>query len=138
MAVNGQSYSYESIEVTLNGKLISATGIKYGTKRNIEKKYTLGNANPRAIIKGAKDHTGELMLEHNEIIRLQNSIPKGSDFTDISGMTIIVKYQDEDAVIYTDRLEAVVFEEHPKEFKAENSNFEYTLPIHIGKIVYNS
>jgi hypothetical protein len=41
-------------------------------------------------------------------------------------------------VIYVDRLEEVVFEEHPKDFKAENPHFEYTLPIHIGRVVYNA
>ena len=138
MAINGTEYSFESIEVTLNGKLVSATGIKYGVKRDIQKKYVLGQSNARAIIKGAKDSTGELRIEHNELIRLQNSIPKGSDLTDIKSMTIIVKYQDEDSVIYTDRLEGVVFEEHPREFKAENPHFEITLPIHIGKIIYRA
>lgn len=138
MAVNGKAYSYESIEITLNGKLIEATGIKYSTKRDVQQKYVLGRSNPAALIKGAKSNEGELMITHGEIIRLQKAIPKGSDLTDISGMIIIVKYQDDDNVIYTDRLTDCVFTEQNKEFKSENPNFEYTLPIIIGGIIYQA
>lgn len=136
MAINGIPYSFESIEITLNGKLIEATGIKYSTKRNVEQKYVLGRSKPAAIIKGAKSNEGELMITHNEIIKLQKAIPRGSDLTDIAGMTIIVKFQDEDNVIYTDVLNNVVFTEQSKDFKAENPNFEYTLPVIIGDIIY--
>jgi hypothetical protein len=134
--INGTEYSYESIEITLNGKLIAATGIKYSTKRDVQQKYILGQSNAAAVVKGAKASEGELMIEHNELIRLQSAIPKGSDLTDISGVTIIVKYQNDNNMIYTDTLTGCVFTEQSKEFKAENPNFEYTLPMTIGKIIY--
>ncbi len=136
MAINGKEYSYESIEITLNGKLIEATSINYSIKRDVQQKYVLGRSKPAAIIKGSKSYDGELMITHNEIIRLQKAIPKRSDLTDISDMTIIVKYQDEDNIIYVDRLTGCCFSEHKKEFKSENPHFEYTLPITIGDISY--
>jgi hypothetical protein len=136
--MNSEQYSPLSVQVMILGRIVDVSGIEYGVKRDIQKKYRLGDSNPAAIIKGVKDSTGKVMFLHQELISMQDVLPKGADITDIKGINILVSYLDQNLMTKVDRLENVVFEGIDKAFKAEDPNFDFEVPIHIGRIVYNA
>lgn len=138
MAINGQEYAWEDVQIVMLGRpVIGVVEISYKTAR--EKKNIMGRGSrPVARGRGPKNYEGKIKLLQSELEALQRGLKKGTDPTDIRPFQIVVAYAPvEGGVITTDLLDDVEFLELEKTIKTEDLNMEIELPLIIGEVKYN-
>ncbi|BCS54561.1 hypothetical protein [Geobacter sp. SVR] len=104
MAVNGNLYDWESIEVQLpSGICIGITNIDYDDERPIEERYGKGNV-PRGFGRKNYKASAKMELDLDEAERLRMAL--GGSLYDGLPFPIVVSYASEGLPIVTDILPA--------------------------------
>ena len=94
MAINGNYYDWESIEIMLpNGIAVGVTEISYNDERGIEPRYGKG-AVPRGYGRKNYKAAGNMSLDKDEALRLQ--IALGGAFYNKTPFPVIVSYANDD------------------------------------------
>jgi len=102
MAINGNLYDWESIEVQLpSGLAVGVTEISYNDERGIEARYGKGSI-PRGYGRKNYKASGNMSLDKDEAERLRSNL--GGGFFTKSPFTIIVSYANHDQPVITDTL----------------------------------
>lgn len=139
MAINGNEYSWEDIQVKMPHKTVPLEGaidIKYKMSREHKNVYGRG-AKPVAMGRGRKTMEGSLKMLQSEFEALQAQIVPGKDATDLILPVISVSYAPEGAAATTDLLLHVRINEFEKGMAEGDPNMEIELPLTIGDIQYN-
>lgn len=139
MAINGNEYAWEDVQVVMEGKpqpLEGVTEIEYTTKKEHSNIYGKGDS-PVAMGRGKKEFSGKIVLLQSEFESLQRSLPGGKDITDKLPFTITCAYAPEGGVETTDQLQYCRVTEVKKGMKTGDGNQMIELPLVIGKINYN-
>ena len=134
-----REYSGKDVQVSALGRPIAVTEIKYKASQEKKNKHVLGRKVPYAKIVGRKEYEGEMVLPQSELEALQRSLPAGKDPLDIAPFDVVVIYIDEVSnVIVTDILKDCVFTELEKGMKQDDDSMDVSMPLSIGKIIYNA
>ena len=120
MAINGNYYDWESIEIQLpNGIAVGATEISYNDERGIEARYGKG-AIPRGYGRKNYKAAGNMSLDKDEAERLRSAL--GGGFFTKSPFPIIVSYANHDQPTVTDTLPDCMITKTDTSAKQEDDN----------------
>lgn len=137
MLINGYEYSWEDVNITIFGKLLTGvTEVEYTSEKQHTNIYGRG-ADPVAMGRGNKTYTGRLMVNQSELESILQKLPKGKDITDVTGTKMVVAYAPEGGKITTDIIQNVRFTSMRKGLKQGDGNMGCELPFIAGKILYN-
>lgn len=135
--INGFEYSWEDVNVTVFGKLLTGVAeIEYTSEKQHNNIYGRG-ADPVAMGRGNKSYSGRLMVNQSELEAILAQLPKGKDITDATSTKIVVAYAPEGGAITTDVITNVRFTSMRKGIKQGDGNMMCELPFIAGKILYN-
>lgn len=120
MAVNGNQYDWESVEIQLpSGVAIGVTEIGYSDERSIEARYGKGGT-PRGYGRKNYKAEGNMTLDRDEFNRLRaalgGSVYKGAPFN------IVVAYGNDDQDTTADILKDVKITKSDTSAKQEDDN----------------
>lgn len=102
MAINGNLYDWESVEIQLpNGTAIGVTDISYNDERPVEARYGKGSV-PRGYGRKNYKASGSMELDRDEAERLRAAL--GGSFYDGQPFAIVVSYANDDMPRVTDTL----------------------------------
>lgn len=138
--INGKEYSWVDVEIAVEGKSEPLTGvvaIAYSVKR--EHANVMGKGKePIAQWSGTKQPDGcSLTLLQSELEAWQDSLPKGSDLTDLPPFNITISYAPELGPRVTDRLVDCLVNGVPKETGTDKKAMEVKLDLTVRKVLYN-
>ncbi len=120
MAINGNLYDWESVEVQLpQGIAVGLTEISYNDERSIEPRYGKGST---ARGYGRKNYkaSGSASLDKDEYERLRTGM--GGSVYAKTPVTIVVSYANNDQESVTDTLPDVLFTKVDTSAKQEDDN----------------
>ena len=108
MSVNGRSYDWEDVSITLpHGEAVNITEIKYSDEQTVTSHYGKG-AIPRGYGRGNYSATGSMVLDRQEYERLVPYLREnGKGIYDHDPFTIVVNYANDDQGTITDTLKSV-------------------------------
>lgn len=120
MAVNGNQYDWESVEIQLpSGVAIGVTEIGYSDERGIEARYGKGGT-PRGYGRKNYKAEGNMTLDRDEFERLRSalggSVYKGAPFN------VVVSYANDDQDTVTDSLKDVKITKSDTSAKQDDDN----------------
>lgn len=102
MAINGNFYDWESIDIYLpNGIAVGITEIGYNDERGIEPRYGKG-AIPRGYGRKNYKASGNMSIDKDEAERLRNAL--GGSFYNKEPFPVIVSYANDDQPVIIDTL----------------------------------
>ncbi len=102
MAINGNLYDWESVEIQLpSGAAIGINNISYNDERPIGARYGKGST-PRGFGRGNYKASGSMELDLDEAERLRKA--QGGSFYGGEPLVIIVSYANDDQDSITDTL----------------------------------
>ena len=102
MAINGNYYDWDSVEIQLpNGVSIGITEISYNDERGIEERYGKGSV-PRGYGRKNYKAAGSMSFDKDEAERLREAI--GGSFYKADPFAVVVSYANDDQEIITDTL----------------------------------
>lgn len=102
MAINGNQFDWESIEIQLpSGVAVGITEISYSDERSVEPRYGKG-AVPRGYGRKNYKASGSMSLDKDEAERLRSAL--GGSFYDGAPFPIVVSYANADQSTLTDTL----------------------------------
>jgi hypothetical protein len=131
-----REFSGKDVQVSMLGKPVSLTSIKYKASQDKENTYVLGKKTPYAKVVKRKEFEGEMTMPQSEFEALVRSLPAGNDPLDIAPFDVVVMYIDETTgFIVTDVLKDVEFTEYEKEMNATDDMMEITMPLSIGNVL---
>jgi hypothetical protein len=140
MAINGNQYAWEDIQVVMqalrNAPIEGITEIKYSSEKNHTVIYGRGS-DPVSLGRGQKKYEASMTILQDELEALQASLPAGKDITDIPAFTITVAYAPEGGVQVVDQLTNVRIKKVEKAFKNEDDHMSVPLELVVGKINFN-
>ncbi len=128
--INGNSYDWASIEITLLGKkLFGVTAIDYSDSVEIEDIYGAGKF---AVTRGTGQYKAEckITLASEEVNQLQKALQPGKRLQDIGMFDIIVAYLPADATKRTvDVIRNCQFKNNKRSVKANDKTIEVEFDI---------
>jgi hypothetical protein len=131
-----REFSGKDVQVSMLGKPVNLTSIKYKASQSKENMYVLGKKAPYAKVVGRKEFEGEMTMPQSEFEALVRSLPAGNDPLDIAPFDVVVMYIDETTgFIVTDVLKDVEMTEYEKEMANDDDMMEITIPLNIGDIL---
>ncbi|WP_051294823.1 hypothetical protein [Maridesulfovibrio bastinii] len=120
MAINGNLYDWESVEVQLpHGVTVGLTDIGYTDERGIEARYGKGSI-PRAFGRKNYKATGSGTLDKDEFERLRVGLG-GSVYTK-APFVIVISYANQDQPVITDTLPDVLITKVDTSSQQEDDN----------------
>ena len=140
--INGIAYSYSNIAITLAGvQLATATSIEYKETQEKVNQYGLGEE-PYGRGRGVKEYSGSLELSLGEAQKLREAVKKmkpesSGSLTDLPPFDIIVSFDNGEKLI-THRLLFCEFTEDGVSGSQGDTELKYSLPIVIGKIIFEN
>lgn len=139
MLINGTEYSWDSVNVTLLGRLVEGIGgLNYSD--NVEKVNHRGRGKyPASRGRGMYEAQASIVLSMKEVVAIQNALPKGKTMQDIAPFTISVSYIPEDGsnVIITDIIENCEFTNVVREWTAGDTQSENEYVLVCSRIRWN-
>jgi hypothetical protein len=128
--INGRSYDWANIELTLLGKRIfGITSIEYSD--SVEKENIMG-AGQYAVSRGVGHYKAEakITLLAEEVNLLQKALPAGKHLTDIPMFDVIVSYLPKDATKRTvDIIRNCEFKNNKRAVKTNDKSIEVELEL---------
>lgn len=120
MAINGNQFDWESIEIQLpSGVAVGVTEIGYSDERGIEARYGKGGK-PRGYGRKNYKAEGNMTMDRDEFERLRKalggSVYKGAPFN------IVVSYANDDQETITDSLKDVKITKEDTSGKQDDDN----------------
>lgn len=120
MAINGNLYDWESIEIQLpNGLAVGATEISYSDERGIEARYGKGSI-PRGYGRKNYKASGSMSLDKDEAERARRVL--GGGFFTTNPFPVIVSYANHDQPTITDTLPDCMITKTDTGAKQEDDN----------------
>ena len=140
-AFNSDEYAWKDIKLVVAGRPVTGfRGVKFKTERTTTDIYASGD-NPHTRTKGNKKYTGELVFLQSEMEALieaaQSLKGKEADVTDITFDVTVAFAASPTARIKTHQLVTCDITDFEMGMSQNDPNMEVTLPIMIGKILYN-
>jgi hypothetical protein len=138
VAINKRRYSWADIRATIFGRTLEGiTGIEYSDSEEINPTYGRGKR-PVGYTQNNYEANGTITLLIDEIIGIQNLVPRGRGIQDIPTFDIVVSYMDETGNIITDKLKGCKFRSNGRTGTAgETGALEQELELFILEIQYN-
>lgn len=137
--INGQEYSWEDIDIVLEGESTPLEGvvdINYDKSKDHINIHGRG-ADPVAMGRGKNDYNGNIVLLQSEFERWSNSLGPGKDVTDLTGFGITCSYAPEGGKSTTDQLTFCRVKSFAKGMKTGDGNQTIDCKLIIGKTKYN-
>lgn len=133
--INGRSYDWASVEVTLLGKkLYGITAVEYSDSEEVENVYGAGKY-PVSRGHGQYKAEAKLTLLAEEVNMLQKALPAGKRLQDIGMFDVVVNYLPEDAVKrVTDVIRNCQIKNNKRAVKANDKAIEVELELVVSHI----
>lgn len=134
--VNGQEYSWEDMEIVVEGESKPLEGIveiNYEKSKDHTNIYGRG-ADPKFAGRGKNEYTANMVLLQSEFDKWNKSLGKGKDVTDLTGFGITISYAPEGGAATTDQLTFVRVRKWKKGMKTGDGNMTIDLELIPGKI----
>ena len=127
--INGNSYSWSDIQISINGALplIGCTELNYGFSRKVTNNYGAGSQ-PVSRSYGNVEYTASVTI-YKEELEVIKSIAIGGDITTIPPFTISVSYMNQNLPIVTEKLLNCSFANQEIKVKQNDANMPYSLTI---------
>lgn len=120
MAINGNQYDWESIEIQLpSGSAVGITEISYSDERPVEGRYGKGGK-PRGYGRKNYKASGSVTLDRDEAERLRKAL--GGSFYKTQPFVISVSYGNDGQKTVTDKLPDVMITKTDTSGKQDDDN----------------
>ena len=137
MAINGNLYDWESIEIVLpSGIAVGVTEIEYSDEKGVEARYGKGSV-PRGYGRKNYKASGSMTLDKDEFAKLQVAV--GGSLYKADPFAIVVGYSTDDTIPTVDMLQDVKVTKQDTSAKQDDDNagavkldFEILSPIVWG------
>lgn len=134
---NSEEYAWKDLKIVLGGRPVTGfRGLKFKTERTTTDIYASGDE-PHTRTKGNKAYTGEITLLQSEIEALLEAVPRGKDLTDITFSITAAFAASITGRIKVHNLINCDITEFEMGMEQNDPNMVVTLPLMIGKILYN-
>lgn len=120
MAINGNLYDWESVEIQLPGGVaVGVEEISYSDERPVEPRYGKGST-PRGFGRKNYKASGSLTLDKDEFERLRTAL--GGSVYNTAPFPLVVSYANDDQAAVTDTLPDVMITKQDTSAKQEDEN----------------
>ena len=120
MAINGNQYDWESMEIQLpSGSAVGITEISYSDERPVEGRYGKGGK-PRGYGRKNYKASGSMTLDRDEAERLRKAL--GGSFYKTQPLVISVSYGNDGQKTVTDKLPDVMITKTDTSGKQDDDN----------------
>ena len=130
MAVNGEEYAWEDVQITVQGKSIPLTGVKaieWGTTKVHENIYGRGNL-PVARGRGKKEFKeGTITLLQSEVLAMEAALPPDKSLVDRDAFSITVAFAPEIGPKTVYKLMGCRCTDDPRKIGGEDTHMEVEL-----------
>lgn len=139
--INGHEYSWEDVQITVEGKNIPLTGVKdieFTNSRKHENIYGRGTE-PVAMGRGQKEYKeNTITLLQSEVEAMRKALPKGRSLTDRRAFSITVAFAPEVGDKTVHKLLGCRFTEEPYKIGTEDTHAPVECKFLPFKIIYNA
>jgi hypothetical protein len=137
MAINGNTYSHENIQIIVANKTAAVVDIEYDEEGESSEVHILGQRAPYAVINGKSRFPVKLTLLVDEYDALQDSLPPGASLRSMAAVNIQVARLDRLNRLRTDRIVKFKVTKINKKYTAGEPHATIDIEGNAGDIEYN-
>lgn len=135
MAINGQNYDWESIEITgPGGRVVGAQSIDYKDNAKVENVYGIGR-DPLGAGKGNYEASGSMEMLRKDADALIGAL--GADFLGKADFTVSVAFANDGGQVTNDTLQKCVVTGTDFSAKQNDAKLVVKFELYIKKILWN-